>query len=128
MPTQVFSCEYCQHFKNNLHWLLFSYLDHFRCFAGFWISLYIYKCYIICEVIVCSVSGHIQAIFKHYLRIYSHIFRTFSIPSIFRNLVYSKVQWYLDQTYCSVFGRYFLAIIIFPGCSFLDYFQYLAKF
>ena len=51
------------------------------------------------------------------------IFRTFSIPSIFRNLVYSKVQWYLDQTYCIVFGRYFLAIIIFPGCSFLDYFN-----
>ena len=73
MPTQVFSCEYCKNFNNNLRWLLLSYLDHFRCFAGFWIPLHIYKCYVICEVIISSVSGHIQAIFKHYLRVYSHI-------------------------------------------------------
>ena len=60
-------------------------------------------------------SGHSQATIKHYLRVYSRIFRPFSIPGIFRNLVYSKVPWYLDpcQTYCSVFGRYFLPIIIF---------------
>ena len=60
-------------------------------------------------------SGHSQATIKHYLRVYSRIFRPFSIPGIFRNPVYSKVPWYLDpcQTYCSVFGRYFLPIIIF---------------
>ena len=56
-------------------------------------------------MILCSVSGHSQTIIKHYLRVYSHIFRNFSIPGIFRNLVYSKVRRYLDpcQTYCSVF-------------------------
>ena len=111
----MFSCEYCKKFNSNLRWLLLSLLDHFTCFAGFWIPLCIYKCYVTCEVIVCSISGHSQAIIKHYLRVCSHIFRTFSIPGIFRNLVYSKIRRYLDpcQTYCSVFGRYFLAIIIF---------------
>ena len=34
--TDVF-CEYCKHFKNNLRWLLLSFLDHFRWFAAFWI-------------------------------------------------------------------------------------------
>ena len=60
-------------------------------------------------------SGHSQATIKHYLRVYSRIFRPFSIPGIFRNPVYSKVPWYLDpcQTYCSVFGKQFLPIIIF---------------
>ena len=95
--TQMFSCEHCEIFKNKLRWLLLSFLDHFRCFAALWIPLSIYKCYVTCEVIVGSVSG----IFKHYSRLYSPIFRTFYIPGIFRNLVYSKVRQYLDpcQTY-----------------------------
>ena len=111
----MFSCEYCKYFKNNLCWLLLFFPDHFRWFAGFWIPLCIKKFYVTYKVIVCSISGYSQAIIKHYLRVYSYIFRTFSIPGIFRNLVYSKVPWYLDpcQTYCSVFGRYFLPIIIF---------------
>ena len=29
--TQVFSCEYCKNFKNNLRRLLLSFVDHFRC-------------------------------------------------------------------------------------------------
>ena len=48
-----------------------SFLDHFWCLVGFWISLSlcIYKCYATCKVVLDS-------------RAYSHIFKTVSIPGI----------------------------------------------
>ena len=69
----------------------------------------IYLCYVICKVILDSTA-------------YSHIFRTFSIPGIFRTLTYSKARRYLDlcQTYCSAFRKQFQAIIIFAGRSFIS--------
>ena len=73
-------------FGNNSRLLLVfvkrSFLDHFRCLAGFRISSSVYKCYVTCKVILDSVSGifrHIWALFKS---IFTHI----------QNLLYA---WYI---------------------------------
>ena len=47
-----------------------SFLDHFKCLAGFSIRLCIHRCYLTCAVILCSVSSmlkHIQTLFKDIL-------------------------------------------------------------
>ena len=60
------------------------------------------KNYVTCKVIFWVIFQAYLRIFKRYSRAYSHIFRDFSIPGIFRTLTYSKVRLYLDlcQTYC----------------------------
>ena len=49
---------------------------------------------------------------------------------IFRTLEHSKVRPYLDpcQTHCSIFRKFFQFMIVFAGCSFLDYVRCLAGF
>ena len=63
----------CKIFFNVFQKLVFaklSFLDHFRCLAGFYICLCTYKCYLACTVILGSASGtfwHIQALLKNML-------------------------------------------------------------
>ena len=66
-----------------------SFLDHFRCLAGFSIRLCIYKCYLACTVILGSIScifRHIQALFKSILTYIEHFVYPceIQIPGIFR--------------------------------------------
>ena len=76
-----------------------------------------------------SVLGtfkHISALFKS---IFTYIQNLF-YPCIFRTLKYLKVRRYLDpcQTYSSVFGKQFQAIITFARSSSLDHFRCMAGF
>ena len=49
---------------------------------------------------------------KHHSRVYSHIFRTCSIPGIFRTLKYPKGM-------CNLFIRFFIFIFIISVCNYL---------
>ena len=67
-PCQTYCEVFGKKFQAIIIFTRSSFLDHFRCLAGYYMRLCIYKCYLGCTVVLGSVSGifrHIRALFKN---------------------------------------------------------------